>query len=143
MIPQIGQTVKCIFRNGTLIEGIVEEWGNQAILRSLTDESILIIPHPAQDLIIIKIVALKKQSTSETADIEQKSSEHIQQPIKNKLEEAQQTTDPELKNKSIKELQNLVIQQEKLMISKKMQDHYAGGNPKVSYGSQINLIRKK
>jgi len=57
MTPQPEQHVRCIFRNGTLIEGIVKEWQpSGAQLQSLNDESILIIPHPDQDIILIKVL---------------------------------------------------------------------------------------
>lgn len=57
MIPETGQHVKCMLRNNTIIEGIVEEWyGNYVKLMSLDKGSIFIIHHPEQDIILTKIV---------------------------------------------------------------------------------------
>jgi hypothetical protein len=57
MIPETGQHVKCLLRNGAIAEGIVEEWfGNYVKLISLDHGSVLIIHHPDQDIMLTKIV---------------------------------------------------------------------------------------
>lgn len=57
MTPKVGQHVKCILRNGALAEGIVDEWYNNiVVLQSLDGESVLIITHPAEDIMLIKIL---------------------------------------------------------------------------------------
>lgn len=57
MIPQKGQRIKCVFKNGMVVEGIVEQWVQSvtAVLKSLSDESILIIPRPLEDIMLIKV----------------------------------------------------------------------------------------
>jgi hypothetical protein len=141
MIPQIGQHIKCFFRNGAVIEGIVESWDITATLRSFNDQSLLIIPHPKEDIMLIKILPLKE--IVKTADIEPLPVEGPQ-VIKNKLQEVREIIEPELKNKSIKELQRLIIDQEKKIVEKKIKQHYSGSSgSKTNYSSQIDFLRKK
>lgn len=71
MTPEIGHHVKCVFRNGAVVEGMVEEWATDiAQLRSLDEKSILIIAKPAEDIMLIKIM-LTQDSELNITDEEQ------------------------------------------------------------------------
>lgn len=133
MIPQAGQHVKCVLRTGTMAEGIVEEWNNNVVqLRSLDGESILIIPHPNEDIMLIKIVLGKPKDHVE--EIKEKSTEN-----KSELEEKFQTiyeqpSDDNLRTKKMVELKILMIEQDKKIVADKLKDHRIGDTRKVEYG---------
>ena len=56
MNPDTGSHVKLILKNNTVVEGIVEEWfANYVKLKSLDGQSVMIIPHPNEDIMLIKI----------------------------------------------------------------------------------------
>lgn len=137
MIPQVGQHIKCIFRNGTIIEGLVENWGPVAQLRSLSDQSLMIICHPAEDIMMIKIVPepLEEQ-------VKECLATPMREEIVEKLEEIRAETDTDLQSKSIVELRNLVGKQEREIISKKIKENFpsAYSPHKPSYGSQMDLL---
>lgn len=135
MVPQQGQYVKCFFRNTTQIEGYVIEWLEKQITLKSSDESYLIIHKPLEDLMLTKIIA------APTSAIKQES-EHKQE-IRDKLKETQQIDDPELQTKSVKELRDLALAQEKQMIADKIRQHYSELSGRGSnYASQIDLLGK-
>lgn len=128
MIPQIGQHVKCILRTGVMVEGIIEEWGESVQLKSLDGESILIIPHYTNDIMMIKIMLPKK--------IENKEEQIIS---KNKLEKEfeeayKQPSEENFRIKKLAELKKLLINQEKKIISEKIKDHNIEAIKKAEYG---------
>jgi hypothetical protein len=141
MIVDAGKHVKCVFKNGTVIEGIVIDWlVGQVQLQSLNDESIMIITHPEEDIMLIKILADKPSEKIESSA--------LQEEIKEKLEEAHSQEDSELQDKTITELKQLVRSQEKQIIANKIKEHFPSAYVphKPNYGFQIDLLprsRKK
>ena len=132
MIPQVGQHVKCIFRNGTLIEGQVEKWEKNIVqLKSFSDQSIIVILHPDEDLMLFKIF-IPKLSSNETPP---------KQNIKNKLKETLSAPE-DIKKQPLKELRNLVLEEEKQIITNKIKEHFSDSiNPSVNYASQITILK--
>jgi len=72
-----------------------------------------------------------------------KANSEQKQIIREKLQETQQIEDPQLRDKSVRELRELAVEQEKQMIASKIKEHHldsSGGA--TNYASQIALIRK-
>jgi len=140
MIIETGKHVKCVFKNGTVIEGIVIDWlAGQVQLRSLNDESMMIITHPEEDIMLIKVL------TDKPAEKQEDNSPPLAEEIKEKLEEARSQEDPELQGKTIAELKQMVRAQERQMIANKIKHHFpsAYAPHKPNYGSQIDLIPRR
>ena len=54
---KVGQHVKCLLTNNTLIEGHIIVWELQrVVLKTLDGESILIVHHPERDIMMTKVV---------------------------------------------------------------------------------------
>ncbi len=141
----VGRYVKCFLRSGMVLEGFVEEsTGAQVVLRSLNDGSLMIIHHPSEDIMLTKI--MPEPDTSET--VEQKPAPEppaIKVQIKNKLQEALQTEDPELQNMNIEELRQLVHEHDRQLIAQKRREHFGSpGNAKMTrYSSPLSRIPRK
>src|SRR5271155_6213067 len=111
MIPQPDQHVKCIFQNSTIIEGIVQSWAkDRAVLLSLSDDSLMVIWHPEEDSMLVKIMPPKNEKETAPAAPPREA-------IIAKLEEAKKTDDPELQEKSLQDLRGMVVDQEKKIIA--------------------------
>lgn len=143
MIPDKGHHVKCVMRNSLVLEGIVEEWSEaRVVLRSIDSESLMIIHRPADDILLTKVML--------TELIPEKKVEHspteAQEKIKAKLQEARLADDPELQEKSIAELRDMVKEQERLIIVNKRREHFGSpGSAKrtVPYSNpQVDMLRK-
>lgn len=130
MIPKEGQHVKCILRTGAIAEGIVEEWFNNHVqLKSLDGESILIITHPAEDIMLIKIILEPKTQAEEVSDkIRAKSA------LEQKFEEVRQNHDPNNADdrKTLAQLRVELAEQERKIVSEKLKDHTATQIPKAT-----------
>lgn len=125
MTPQTGQHVKCILRNGAIAEGIVEEWfANTVQLRSLDNESILIITHPSEDIMLIKIVLEKKEESEEPVPTESEVRE-----FESHFQEVADKTDPNDVDqiKTLAQLRIELNKQERRIIAEKLREHRPGG----------------
>lgn len=125
MTPQTGQHVKCILRNGAIAEGIVEEWfANTVQLRSVDGESILIITHPSEDIMLIKIILEKKEEETLVSELEEQ-----QVVLEKKFEEQREVTDPNNSDsiKTLAELRIEMAKQERRIIAEKLREHRPGG----------------
>jgi hypothetical protein len=124
-----GQHIKCILRNSTVVEGIVIEWGAILQLQSLDGESLLIVHHPEEDIVLTKVVL-----TSD--DVEQEESEKIESPdFQQQFQRAvAQENEIDLRTKSLVELRQLQAKQTKKIIARKLKDHSLGQVQKVTYG---------
>ena len=137
MMPKEGQHVKCVLRTGAMAEGIVEEWFNNVVqLRSLDGESVLIIPHPNEDIMLIKIIldSPKTQAEEIKEKIIKKSSKNNTELEERLLEAYKQPSDDNLRIKKMAELKVLMVEQEKKIIAEKLKDHRIGDTRKVEYG---------
>jgi hypothetical protein len=141
MMPTKGQHVKCVLRTGAMAEGIVEEWNINAAfaggkfisnvqLRSLDGESILIIPHPDEDIMLIKIVLEKPKSEPKILTKQKETS------LEKEFQEVyDQPSDDDLRVKKMADLKILLAEQDKKIIADKLKDHRIGDARKVEYGS--------
>jgi hypothetical protein len=117
-------------RNSTVIEGIVEEWGAIIQLQSLDGQSLLIIHHPDQDIILTKVL-LSEEVTQPVEELENETFEpKLQFPLE--MSEGDEELDPlTLQAKSIAELKV------EMAIADKLKDHYPDtmrAPRKVTYG---------
>lgn len=147
MTPEKGKHVKCILRTGVSVEGIVQEWYNNVVqLLSLDGESILIIPHPGEDIMLIKILIDMPEidlpltdEVTDTVDVEISDGvrvvEHEISGLERKFQAAKNLpTDDPNKAKTLAELRIMMAEQEKKIISHKVRNHYPSETRKVQYG---------
>lgn len=142
MIPDKGHHVKCVMRTTLVLEGIVEEWSEaRVVLRSIDGESLMIIHRPAEDILLTKVML--------TEPISKKKVEHnlteAQEQIKAKLHEVQAETEPELQEKSIAELRDMVREQERQIIINKRREHFGSvgaSKQAVPYSSALGILQK-
>ena len=136
MIIDSGKHIKCVFKNGTVIEGIVKEWASGSVeLESLNDQSLMIIMHPEEDIMLIKV--MPEVPAEEPAPAEESP---LKEEIIAKLEEAQKEEDPELQNKSLEELRKMVLTQERKILVNKIKTHFPSGPQKSNYSSQMDVL---
>lgn len=128
-----GKHVKIILRNGAMAEGTVEEWyANEVKLKSLDGESILIITHPAEDIMLIKVFLEKESEEEENLLTEEDADEFAEQFTE--AEATHDPTDPDSR-KSLAQLRIEMIQQERKIIAEKLKNHSPSTGPgKVQYG---------
>lgn len=137
MIPEKGQQVKCFLRNSVVLEGIVEDWTEaQVVLQSLDKQSLMIVHRPSEDIMLTKIV-LGEVPQVISVDKPPPPLPEVQKGIEQKLHEVQATEDPELQEKNLKELRQLVVEQEKQIIANKTKEHFgsAGASKMTQYSS--------
>jgi len=125
---QPGQHVKCFFKIGTVIEGIIKSWSkDESELLSLNDNNLMVILHTNEDLMLVKIVLQenleeevpKRKTPQEWLNAQPK------EKIKEKLAEALQPTgDLNIDNLNLTELRQLAHEQEKQMIAQKKKEHF-------------------
>lgn len=138
MLPDTGKHVRVVFRNGTVIDGIVKEWvSNYVQLESLTDQSMIIITHPEEDIMLIKIL-LDPPAKSESVPEKQQIRKLADQLLEVPETEAQ----ADLQQKSMAELKRMVVDQDRKMIQRKIREHFPSGYTphKPDYGRQIDMI---
>src|SRR5574339_599291 len=147
MIPPDKSHVKILLRNNTIVEGIVEEWyGNVVKLQSLDDKSYVIIPHPEEDIILIKVLTgmpkidlpLVDEVTDTTDTVTSEGVRMVEREISD-LESQFETaknlpTDDPNKTQTLAQLRILMAEQEKKIISEKVRNHYPSETKKVKYG---------
>lgn len=153
MIPEQGQRVKCFMRSTMVLEGIVQEWADtQIVLKSIDDQSILIVHHPNEDIILTKVVLQEPQEIVEetyehgpyVAPRQDLTQEQLE--IKKQLDKVLCGEDPSLEKMNLQQLRKLVVQQDKNIITQKRKEHFgeAGSSKKaVQYSPQIAFIPVK
>ncbi len=147
MIPEIGQHVKCFMRSTMVLEGTIEEWSNsQVVLKSLDSESIMIIHHPQDDIMITKIVLDKnpeEKPLNEAEKIKKKITDKLE--IKETLQQVlNPVTDEDLNKANLKRLRELVVEQDRKLIAQKRREHF--GEPgaakmSASYSNPFTKIK--
>lgn len=143
MIPDKGHHVKCVMRTSLILEGVVEEWSEaRVVLRSIDGESLMIIHHPTEDILLTKVMLIEPIP-------EEKAKPNLteaQEKIKTKLHEVQAEVDPGLQEKNIAELRDMVKEQERQIIINKRREHFGSpGSAKrtVPYSNpQVEMLRK-
>lgn len=117
--------VKLLLINNIIIEGVVQDWSDTSVkLLSLDGSSISIITHPEDDIRVIKLVneALKKDGIKNN---------HVE--LEKKIDSTYQTTDDELRLKTLVELKKDLIKQEKEIIANKLKNHNITEVKEVQY----------
>ncbi len=130
---EIGQHVKCLLKNNSVVEGTVMEWEDTHVkLEALDHSSILIIHHPQEDIILTKIVL--------DDDVADDYKEPAETPIRTDLEEEfdqayNQPSGNDLRTKRLAELRIEMANHEKKMVREKLRHHHLGEVKKVEYGT--------
>lgn len=135
MTPQVGQHVKCILRNGAIAEGIVEEWYNNIVqLKSLDGESALIITHPSEDIMLIKVF-LEKAVEPESEGEDLPSEEDVKN-FESSFDNPPVDYEKPDELKSLAQLRIEYAKQERKIIAEKLKEHRPSipGPGKVQYG---------
>lgn len=120
--PEIGQHVKCLLTNNTLVEGTVMIWElpRWVKLRSLDSESVFIIHHPDRDIVMTKIVL---EPTPEV-EAQPKLQLEVQGDLQTQWTQTYNgPSDDELRTKKLAELKVLMIEQEKKILRDKVRTH--------------------
>jgi hypothetical protein len=123
---EMGQHIKCILKNSTVVEGTVKEWSaKNCVLLSLDKKSLLIIPHPDEDIMLIKVMLGEIQNNF-PAPIITKPQEVFEQVAKE--------LHSDLKMKHLAELRLLEKEQDKKIIEEKLKEHSINEVKAVKYG---------
>lgn len=142
MMPQPGSRVKIFFKGSMNAEGIVESWGQKAVLKSLEDDSILIIQNTSEDIVAIKVygsaVPNKKQ---EKPNKEIKESLQKKQEIDKEFDKVLSSESNDMRLNSLVELRKLQSIQDKKIISEKLKEHSIVDAKPVTY-EQPRFLKK-
>jgi len=139
MTPQKDQHVKCFMRSSMILEGIVEEWSEKEIvLKSLDGDSIMIVHHPAEDVILTKII-INNSAEKPTQELPK-----IAGQIAEKLKDIIQSNEnPEINKLNLDQLRILSKRQDAKIIAEKKKEHFGEiGNVKMPEYSNPILKRK-
>lgn len=117
-----GQHIRCMFHNGFVVEGVVEEWTPEsAVLVSLADESKLIIHNTSRDIMFTKVI-LEEKKQAPIPEIDKTFEETLSEPP------------GDLRNKKLAELRILKSEAEKKIVANRLKDHNIGEVRTVEYG---------
>ena len=139
-----GKHVKYFLRNGMVLEGIVEkDTAAEVVLKSLDGESLMILHRPTEDIMMTKVVLVETQPEPEEEVQQEQPVDESRQHLRDKLHEIQQMTDPELQEKSIAELREMVREQDRQIIAQKRREHFGTPDaPKMTqYSSPYTPMR--
>lgn len=128
MTPPINSHVKILLRNNTITEGIVQEWSNIVKLQSLDDQSYMIIFHPEDDIILLKVFL--DQAPAEKVKIISKEQSELEEKFQRIVE---QPSDDLNRHQNLAELRVQLAKQERQIIANKLKDHHIGQTQKVTY----------
>jgi sRNA-binding regulator protein Hfq len=135
MTPQMGQRVKVLFRNGTLVEGTVEDWlDNYVQLKSITDESVIIISHPAEDIMLVKIFPLQTEEKEEEPVSEPPSENEAEAEFRAFYDQPRRSAYDLSANRTLAELHAMRAEEERQIISRKLKSHYPSQVKRPAYG---------
>jgi len=118
-----------LLKNNIQLEGIVENWDKDAILRSLDGKSLIIIPHPDDDIVVIRIIL--QESPIKIKDLPPKN--EVEKEIENIVEKTT-SSDDYWRLKRLAELRKELVNQDKKIVSEKLRSHSVTETNKVSYG---------
>lgn len=135
------QHIKILFKNGMVTEGIVDSWElDNYIIRSLTDQSLLIIFHPNDDILAVKVlqqpVNNQINSTSQVLPKINSTSPILPKVDPEVVQEelgAEKLTEQDLRVKKLAELRILEAKQAKAIFANKLKDHNIGPTNPVQY----------
>jgi hypothetical protein len=133
IVTLVDSHVKCFLRNSMVLEGIVEEWSDtRAVLKSLDGKSLMIVHRPNEDILMTKVMLEEFTEVIPAEDPPQDPAMVVtisnNNPVREKLHEVMQPTgDEELDKLNIKQLRDLVVEQDKKIIRDKTREHF--GSP--------------
>lgn len=145
-----GKHVKYFLRNGMVLEGICEkDGGSEVVLKSLDGKSLMILHKPAEDIMMTKVVLIEETEPPQEEEEpynEPQPTDHVEfhDRAVAKLREVQQAgNDPELAEKSMTELREMVQDQDRKIIAEKRREHFGTPDaPKMTqYSSPIVPMR--
>ena len=132
MIPPEKSHVKILLRNNSIVEGIVQEWGATIKLQSFDDKSYTIIPHPEDDIILIKVFLGDPSEEKEEIEI---APEEVKTELEQQFQQVvEQPSDNPTRHKSLAELKVLLANQDRQIIADKLRSHHISDTRKVEYG---------
>lgn len=134
MIPE-NSRVKILLRNNTIAEGIVQEWGEIVKLQSFNKQSYMIVLHPKEDIILVKVFS---EDATEEVDVvlEKQPLENVKNELEQKFQQVvDQPSDDPTRMESLVELRKLLVQQDRQILANKLKSHHIGQTRKVEYGS--------
>ena len=147
MKPTEGQYVRCLFRTGLSMEGLVEKWSSGgATLTSVTDESTIIITHPDEDVMIIKILPPETIPDPTQENKKPTKETHKYTTVDAAFEAiTKESADPfdDLRNKTLAELKTKANEQEKKIIANKLKRHVPTHVRRPNYGYPFPKPRTK
>ena len=139
MIEYHNKKVKLLLSGNLILEGIIKEWSDKkVILDSFDGKSTSIILHPHEDIRVVKVlhdhhVTAMLDNIPAKSHLEQKFEETYQQPSENN----------DLRLKTLVELKQELIKQERQIIANKLKDHNISEVKTVQYGLPSSLLKKK
>jgi len=142
-----GQFVKIMFRNGQHVEGIVDIWDQDYVLRSEDSKSFLIIQNPEQDIMLIKVMSCNEPAVEDSHEEQEK----IPKPFFPKDENVDpddafpdfSALDPmSLRAKKIAQLHLAAVEEERKIIAARLNNHQITEFKPVRYGYP-NILNKK
>lgn len=149
-----GKHVKYFLRNGMVLEGICEkDGGSEVLLKSLDGKSLMILHKPAEDIMMTKVVLIEDEVEAESAPAPALPEYDEPQPTDHgdfhdkavaKLREVQQAEgNPELTEKSMAELREMVQDQDRKIIAERRREHFGTPDaPKMTqYSSPYTPMR--
>ena len=134
------QRVKCLFRNGVVIEGIVQSWSKDEVeLLSLGGEDRIVILHPNDDIVLIKIVLSDNSEELKPTEKPKLPKTELQQALDILVEKP---TDTPGRIETIAELRIQLAEAEREIVANKLQEHHIGNPNGTKYASTF-LVGKK
>lgn len=127
MIIEKDQHIICCLKNNAVLEGTIESWlDNEVVLLSLDGQSRLIIQHPTQDIVFVKVI-LNSVALAPLSEVKQQ--------VYNQLQEVLQEPDEDLRRHNIHHLKYLLNEQERKVIKEKIKEHHLGDVRMIKYGT--------
>lgn len=135
MIFEIGQNVKCILTNSSIVEGSVFEFNDDCLkLKSLDGNDLFIINNPKQNIMITKITINKipkSKLIDEKKDLEELFKKEYDKP-----------SNDNLRANNLAKLKIMLIEQERKIVSEAVKNHSIGEVNQTKY-TNIDLFKKE
>lgn len=145
-----GKHVKYFLRNGMVLEGIVEkDTATEVVLQSLDAKSLMILHKPTEDIMMTKVVLVEETEepvAEEEPYNEPQPTDHVEfhdRAVAKLREVAEAEGNPELTEKSMAELREMVQDQDRKIIAEKRREHFGTPDaPKMTqYSSPYSPMR--
>jgi sRNA-binding regulator protein Hfq len=135
------QLVKILFRNGTSVEGIVEVWDPDYVLRSGDGKSLLIIQDPKQDIMAIKVI-LSEDHSKKPTDISEV--EEVPEAVPEETPEECKELDPiRLRAMRLAEIRREAAAADARLFKERLRSHEITESKPIQYGYPSILTKIK